>query len=70
MCMFCMFGVHLEKGENRFQMMEKTHPKQYDYCIRGGEFDKEDRWVPHKGLGMGFVMDYLGVDYRRNNLFD
>ena len=32
-CMFCMFGVHLEKGENRFQRMKKTHPKQYDLCI-------------------------------------
>ncbi len=32
-CMFCMFGVHMEKGENRFQRMKKSHPKLYDYCI-------------------------------------
>ena len=31
-CMFCMFGVHLE-SPNRFQLMAKTHPKQYDYCM-------------------------------------
>ena len=26
-CMFCMFGVHLEKKPNRFQRMALTHPK-------------------------------------------
>jgi len=30
-CMFCMFGVHREKYPNRFQRMEQTHPKHYDY---------------------------------------
>lgn len=54
-CMFCMFGVHFEKGENRFQRMSRTHPKQYDYCINK--------------LGLGEVLDYIGVDYRVNNLF-
>lgn len=35
-CIFCAFGVHLEKGETRFQILKRTHPKQYDYCIGGG----------------------------------
>ena len=35
-CMFCMFGCHLEKGENRFQRLKRTHPRQYDFCINGG----------------------------------
>ena len=48
-CMFCMFGVHLEKEPNRFQRMAVTHPKQYDYCINK--------------LGCGKVLDYIGVDY-------
>lgn len=48
-CMFCMFGVHLEKGENRFQRMAKTHPKLYDYCINK--------------LECGKVLDYIGVKY-------
>lgn len=42
-----MFGVHLEKEPNRFQRMEVTHPKQYDFCI-------------HK-LGCGDVLDYLHI---------
>lgn len=48
-CMFCMFGVHLEKEPNRFQRMKITHPKQYDYCINK--------------LGLGEILDYIGVKY-------
>lgn len=48
-CMFCMFGVHMEKEPNRFQRMKLTHPKQYDYCINK--------------LGLGQVLDYIGVKY-------
>lgn len=51
-CMFCMFGIHLEKPPNRFQRMALTHPKQYDFCI-------------HK-LGCGKVLDFLGVPYAPN----
>lgn len=49
-CMFCMFGVHLEKGKNRFQLMKKTHPKLYDYCINK--------------LGCGIVLNYIGVNFK------
>ena len=51
-CMFCMFGVHLEQkalGTNRFLLMKKTHPKQYDYCINK--------------LGIGKVLDLIKVPY-------
>lgn len=48
-CMFCMFGVHLENGENRFQRMKKSHPKQWDYCINK--------------LRCGDVLKFMGVDY-------
>lgn len=51
-CMFCMFGVHLEKSPNRFEKMALTHPKQHDYCINR--------------LGCGKVLDYIGVPYGRN----
>ena len=42
-CIFCGFGCHLEKGESRFQRLAKTHPKQYEYCINGGQ------WVDNPG---------------------
>ncbi len=48
-CMFCMFGVHLEKEPNRFQRMKETHPQLYNYCMNK--------------LGLKEVLDYIGVKY-------
>lgn len=63
-CMFCAFGAHLEKGENRFERMKHTHPKHYEFCIGGGEWDTDGLWKPNeKGLGYGQVLDYIGVRY-------
>lgn len=62
-CIFCMFGCHLEKEPNRFQRLKETHPRQYDYCINGGEM-VDGKWTPNKeGLGLGKVLDYIGVPY-------
>ena len=55
-CMFCMFGVHLEKEPNKFQRMAITHPILYDYCINK--------------LGCGKVLDYIGVDYSPKEVAD
>ena len=63
-CMFCAFGCHLEKEPSRFQRLKKTHPRQYEYCIGGGEYDEEGIWKPSKeGLGMGHVFDELNKIY-------
>lgn len=62
-CIFCMFGCHLEKEPNRFQRLKETHPRQYNYCINGGEM-VDGKWQPSKsGLGLGYVLDYIGVKY-------
>lgn len=62
-CMFCMFGCHLEKQPNRFQTIKTTHPRQYEYCIGGGE-EVDGKWQPSKdGLGLAKVLDYIGVPY-------
>lgn len=62
-CIFCMFGCHLEKEPNRFQRLKETHPRQYEYCINGGEM-VDGMWQPNKqGLGLGHVLDYIGVKY-------
>ena len=47
-CVFCMFGCHLEKGENRFQRMAKSHPKLWRYCMEKLELKK--------------ALDFIGVD--------
>lgn len=63
-CIFCAFGAHLEKGENRFESLKRTHPRQYQYCIGGGEYDENGMWKPNKqGLGMGHVFDELNKIY-------
>lgn len=53
-CIFCGFGCHLEKSPNRFERLKETHPKMWDYCIRP---------VEDNGLGMGEVLDFIGVNY-------
>lgn len=64
-CIFCGFGCHLEKEPNRFQLLQKTHPRQYEYCIYGGEY-VDGVWMPNKeGLGLAHVFDVLGVPYKR-----
>lgn len=54
-CIFCGFGCHLEKEPNRFQRMQRTHPKQWDFCIKP---------VNQGGLGLGEVLDYINVPYK------
>jgi 3'-phosphoadenosine 5'-phosphosulfate sulfotransferase (PAPS reductase)/FAD synthetase len=62
-CIFCAFGAHLDK-ESRFERLKQTHPRQYAYCINGGEYDENGVWKPNKqGLGMGHVFDELNKIY-------
>ncbi|MGM9683151.1 MAG: phosphoadenosine phosphosulfate reductase family protein [Eubacteriales bacterium] len=63
-CIFCAFGAHLEKEPSRFQRLKETHPRQYEYCIGGGEYDENGIWKPNKqGLGMGHVFDEMNKIY-------
>ena len=48
-CMFCMFGVHLEKSPNRFEIMKNSHPTLYNYCMNR--------------LGLKNVLDFIKVKY-------
>lgn len=48
-CVFCMFGVHLEKHPNRFEHLKKRNPEYYDYCINK--------------LGLNKVLDYIKIKY-------
>lgn len=62
-CVFCGYGVHLEKEPNKFQSLAITHPQLYDYCMRGGKYDENGKWVPDKGLGMAKVLDFINVKW-------
>lgn len=48
-CIYCAFGCGREKYPNRFQRLQMTHPKLWDYCINK--------------LGWGPVLDYCNVPY-------
>lgn len=62
-CIFCAFGCHLDGDPSRFQRLKETHPRQYQYCIGGGEYI-DGVWQPNKkGLGMGHVFDELNKIY-------
>lgn len=69
-CIFCGFGAHLEKGDDRrFIRLKETHPKHWKFAIEGGEWDTDGLWKPsktpgHVGLGMGRVLDFIGVEYK------
>ena len=53
-CVFCGYGAHLEKSPNRYEKLKEIDFKKWDYCMR----DIEDN-----GLGFGKVLDFIGVNY-------
>ena len=50
MCIFCGFGVHLEKGQNRYLRLELTHPQLHEYCMNK--------------LGFKEVCEYMNIPYK------
>ena len=64
-CIFCAFGAH-SRGDRRFLDLKITHPKQYAYCMNGGEF-VDGIWKPNKeGLGMRYVFDRVNEIYGKD----
>ena len=51
-CIFCAFGCHMEKEPNRFQLLKKTHPKLWEYCMKPWD---------EGGLGMKEVLEYANI---------
>lgn len=63
-CIFCGFGCHREDSPSRFERLKITHPRQYEYCIGGGEYNEDGVWQPNKqGLGLGHVFETLNKIY-------
>ena len=46
-CMWCPLGCHLEKDDYRFIKLAETHPKQYKFCIEGGEWADNPYYDPN-----------------------
>ncbi len=49
-CIFCMFGITMEKTPNRFQMLAKSHPKLWEKGMQ--EFKTAE------------LCEYLDIDYK------
>ena len=49
-----MFGLPFEEYPNRFQRMKKTHPKQYDYCMKP---------IEDGGLGLDKVLSFMKIHH-------
>lgn len=45
-CIFCLFGMGLEKGKTRLQRLAETHPRQYEYCLGGGQWVDNPKYDP------------------------
>ena len=49
-CIFCAYGLHLEKEPNRLQLLEQTHPQLHKYCM--------------ENLGFREVFEYMDIKYK------
>lgn len=66
-CIACTYGVQFEdKQNNRFHRLKKIDPKYYNFVINGGFIDTDGKWKPKGGLGLGFILDMMGIDYGAN----
>ena len=55
-CMYCGFGLHMQKEPNKFQLMQTTHPKIHKYCV--------------ENLGLGKIVDFMNENCKCNiNLY-
>jgi 3'-phosphoadenosine 5'-phosphosulfate sulfotransferase (PAPS reductase)/FAD synthetase len=57
-CMFCLYGIQLERNPNRMERMKETHPKMYDFCMKP---------VDRGGLGLKDVIDWMNENNTNNN---
>lgn len=55
-CVGCGFGINLDNHPNRYQLLQKTHPKFYNYCVNT--------------LGWKTLFDFCNIEYEnRESLF-
>ncbi|BCS87362.1 phosphoadenosine phosphosulfate reductase family protein [Pseudodesulfovibrio sediminis] len=69
-CFPCAFGVHLEPWPNRFQLMQKTHPRLWNLCMdRYGfqmVFEFMNEWLPAKQQISFHWSDYTAREARKH----
>lgn len=61
-CSMCGFGVQLEKRPHRFDQLYERNPKEWDFWMY--RCDTDENGNP---CGWGRVLDYIGVEWRRED---
>lgn len=63
-CIYCMFGCNHDGTPNRFQRLKQTHPRQYEYCIGGGEYvvDETTEAFGKSSIGKWRKADFVHED--------
>ena len=51
-CCYCLFGVHKEDQPNRFQLLKKTNPQIWEYCMKP---------IENGGLGIQKILDFMEI---------
>lgn len=49
-CIFCLYGIHLQKGKNKLQQLKETHPTLHEYCLNK--------------IGLKEVCEYMNIEYK------
>jgi len=57
-CFACCLGVQFDGVPNRFQQLQRTHPKLWEYCMKPKS---------EGGLGLKEVLEYIGIPYKNND---
>ena len=45
-CIFCAFGAHTTRPVTKFMELSKSHPRQYEYCLGGGQYIENPFYDP------------------------
>lgn len=45
-CIFCGFGMYRGSKFDKFVELKKTHPRQYEYCLEGGQYIANPNYDP------------------------
>lgn len=63
-CAYCMFGITQDK--DRFLRLKQKSPDIYNFVMKGGKFDNKGLWIPYKGLGYKYIIDWLNKNSNLN----
>lgn len=58
-CSMCGFGIHMEERPHRFDLLWERNPKEWELWMNHVDQTDDGQWY-----GWGYVLDYIGVEWR------